>query len=107
MRSTITVLLILMLAASASAWGPKGHFIVNRLAIEASAAKLPPFMRVAANDVVYNGFEPDRWREETGSAMNIAQAPDHFFDSEYWGAISTIPNDRYAFMAKLTEKKVD
>jgi len=81
--------------------------MVNRLAIEATASRLPPFMKAATNDIVYNALEPDRWREEAGSAMNIAQAPDHFFDSEYWGAVSTIPADRYTFMAKLSEKRVD
>jgi hypothetical protein len=64
-------------------------------------------MKAATNDLVYNALEPDRWREETNSAMNIAQAPDHFFDSEFWGAVSTIPKDRYAFMAQLGAKKVD
>jgi hypothetical protein len=107
MRATISVLLILMLPALSTAWGPKGHFMVNRLAIEASASRLPPFMKAATNDLVYNALEPDRWREETNSAMNIAQAPDHFFDSEFWGAVSTIPKDRYAFMAQLGAKKVD
>jgi hypothetical protein len=107
MRATISLLLILMLPISSTAWGPKGHFMVNRLAIEDSASRLPSFMKAATNDLVYNSFEPDRWREEAGTAMNIAQAPDHFFDSEYWGAVSTIPNDRYAFMAQLGAKKVD
>jgi len=80
---------------------------VSRLAIETSASRLPPFMKAATNDLVYNALEPDRWREEAGTAMNIAQAPDHFFDSEYWGAVSTIPRDRYAFMSQLAAKKVD
>jgi hypothetical protein len=107
MRATISVLLILMLPLSSTAWGPKGHFMVNRLAIEASASRLPPFMKAATNDLVYNALEPDRWREEATSAMNIAQAPDHFFDSEYWGPVSTIPSDRYAFMSQLAAKKVN
>ena len=106
MRATISVLLILILPLSSAAWGPKGHFMVNRLAIEASASRLPPFMKAATNDLVYNALEPDRWREEADSAMNIAQAPDHFFDSEYWGSVSTLPNDRYAFMSQLSAKKV-
>jgi hypothetical protein len=81
--------------------------MVNRLAIEVSASQLPSFMKLATNDLVYNALEPDRWREEANSAMNIAQAPDHFFDSEYWGPVSTIPADRYAFMSQLAVKKVD
>src|SRR3954465_5767433 len=81
MRATISVLLILMFPAPSTPWGPKGHFLVNRLAIEASASRLPSFMKAATNDLVYNAFEPDRWREEVNSPMNVAQAPDHFFDS--------------------------
>src|SRR5207244_2207517 len=37
---------------------------------------------------------------------NAAQAPDHFFDSERWGAISTIEPDRYLFMEKVAERKI-
>ena len=107
MRATLSLLLILMLAVSSAAWGPKGHFIVNRVAIEASASRLPSFMKAATNELVYDALEPDRWREEANSPMNIAQAPDHFFDSEYWGALSTLPTDRYAFMSQLGAKKVD
>src|SRR5207247_1511545 len=39
--------------------------------------------------------------------MNIAQEVDHFFDSEKWGAISTIPSDRYLFLQQLVERKGD
>jgi len=64
-------------------------------------------MGAAAVQITYNGYEPDRWREEVGTPLNIAQAPDHFFDSERWGPIATIEPDRYAFMAKLAERKID
>jgi hypothetical protein len=97
----------LLLPRFVQAWGEKGHLMINQLAIEAAAGDLPPFMKSATEQIIYNGYEPDRWREEAGTAMNIAQAPDHFFDSEMWGTISTIPSDRYAFMSKLGEKKVD
>jgi hypothetical protein len=101
------VLLLLLAPQHASAWGEKGHLMVNRLAIAASGAQLPPFMGAASAEITYNGYEPDRWREENGSALNTAQAPDHFFDSEKWGSIASIEKDRYAFMAKLAERKVD
>jgi hypothetical protein len=43
----------------------------------------------ARDQIAYNGVEPDRWRMEgPTSAMNVAQAPDHFFDSELWGCDS-------------------
>jgi hypothetical protein len=84
----------------------QSYLMVNRLARD-GRTNLPPFMGAAADTITYNGYEPDRWREEVDSPMQIAQAPDHFLDSEYWGDIMTLESDRYAFMKKLQEKKVD
>ena len=102
-----TCITLLLLPAAMVSWGEKGHLLVNRLAIEFAARDLPPFMETGKSRLIYNAYEPDRWREEAGSPMNIAQAPDHFFDSEMWGRISTLEPDRYAFMAKLVERKID
>src|SRR5262245_22561104 len=107
MRSFAACVLLLSVAASASAWGEKGHLMINRLAIEAAASKLPEFMNAGRDQLIYNAYEPDRWREEGRTALNTAQAADHFFDSEYWGAISTIEPDRYSFMEKVAVKKVE
>lgn len=106
MRSVTALVLLVVLPISALAWGEKGHLMINELAIDAAASRLPEFMRASRAQLIYNAFEPDRWREESQSPMNTAQAPDHFFDSEYWGAISTIEPDRYAFMEKVAAKKV-
>jgi hypothetical protein len=107
MRSFLASLLILALPAAAGAWGEKGHLLINRLAITAAGPQLPEFMDAARDQLIYNSYEPDRWRDEVNTPMAIAQAPDHFFDSEYWGAISTIDPDRYAFMEKVAAKKVE
>jgi hypothetical protein len=108
MRSLSAFLLLLCIPLSSAAWGEKGHLMVNRMAIEAASSKLPEFMNVAREQIIYTRYEPDRWREEgRNSPMNIVQAADHFFDSELWGAISTIEPDRYSFMEKLAAKKVE
>src|SRR5262245_21030148 len=101
MRSLIASLLLITLPVTAVAWGEKGHLMINRLSTDAASSKLPEFMNAAREQIIYNGYEPDRWREEGRTSMNTAQAADHFFDSEYWGAISTIEPDRYAFMEKV------
>lgn len=81
--------------------------MINRLAIDAAAGKLPDFMGASRNHLIYNGPEPDRWRDEgRTSVMNTVQAADHFFDSEFWGPIATIPADRYTFMEQTAAKKV-
>src|SRR6185436_1842655 len=108
MRSLAACFFLLLIPTSVAAWGEKGHLMINRVAIEAASSKLPEFMNAARDQIIYNAYEPDRWREEgRTSAMNTAQAADHFFDSEYWGAISTIEPDRYAFMEKVAVKKVE
>lgn len=107
MRSSVAILLLLFAPLSASAWGDKGHLMINRLAIEAAGPKLPDFMMASRDHIIYNGPEPDRWRDEgRTSVMNTTLAADHFFDSELWGTISTIPGDRYTFMEQVAEKKV-
>src|SRR5262245_6963285 len=106
MRLLTATLLILTIPITSSAWGEKGHILVNTLAIDAAGSKLPEFMNAARSDLIYNANEPDRWREERGTPMDIAQAADHFFDSEYWGPIGTIDSDRYKFMEKVAAKKV-
>src|SRR5262249_34402995 len=107
MRWLTACILLLLAPLTAAAWGEKGHLLINRLAIDAAASKLPEFMSAAREQLIYNGYEPDRWREEgRTSAMNMVQAADHFFDSEYWGAISTIEPDRYLLMEKMAAKKI-
>ncbi len=107
MRFLLIICYVLALPITGTAWGEKGHLMINRLAIDAAASKLPEFMNSSRDQLIYNGFEPDRWREESQSSMNIAQAPDHFFDSEYWGPISTIEPDRYKFMGKVAAKNIE
>lgn len=108
MRSARVIALLLLLPVSAAAWGEKGHMMINRLAIDAASAKLPEFMGASRDHIIYNGPEPDRWRDEgRTSAMNTVQAADHFFDSELWGPISTIEPNRYAFMEKVAAKRIE
>ena len=51
MRLLIAALLILSIPITSSAWGEKGHILVNTLAIDAAASKLPEFMKAARNDL--------------------------------------------------------
>lgn len=107
MRAFLVGFLIAITPISARAWGERGHLMINRLAIDSAASNLPEFMNASREQLIYNAYEPDRWRDEGQTPMNIAQAADHFMDSELWGSISTLPPDRYQFMNELMNKKVD
>src|SRR5215467_8131086 len=102
-----TLLILLLMPVHAHAWGEKGHLMINRLAAEKAGSQLPEFMVAGRNQLIYDGYEPDRWRDEVNTPMNTAQAADHFMDSELWGPISTIEPDRFAFMEKVAQKKIE
>src|SRR5215471_12391265 len=106
-KAAATFLILLLIPVVAEAWGEKGHLMINRLAIEKAGSELPEFMAAARNQLIYDAYEPDRWREEVNTPMNTAQAADHFFDSELWGPILTIEPDRYAFMEKAAAKRIE
>jgi hypothetical protein len=105
--SVVSGIVLLSVALPLGAWGEKGHFMINQLAIDASASRLPAFMNSNRSRLIYNAYEPDRWREDVKSPLNAAQAPDHFIDSEYWGPLATLEPDRYKFMEKVAAKKVN
>jgi hypothetical protein len=107
MRTLLACFLILTFPGFSAAWGEKAHLMINRLAIDRVAPQLPEFMKYSRATIIYNGYEPDRWREEANSPMQIAEAPEHFLNTELWGAISTLEPDRYAFMNSLVRRKVD
>lgn len=101
------LLVLLLIPITLGAWGEKGHLMINRMAIDTAAAKLPEFMGAGRNQLIYDAYEPDRWREETGSPLAVFQAADHFIDSEYIGSITAITQtDRFAFQEMLAEKKI-
>lgn len=81
--------------------------MINRAAVAASVGHLPEFIGGSRNEVIYNAYEPDRWREERDSPLDIAQAPDHFFDSELFGSVLDIDSDRFRFMEKISARKVE
>src|SRR5438552_12277460 len=103
----VVIVLILSLPAPVFAWGQKGHLIINEAAIDIAAPKLPPFMNASREHIIFNGYEPDRWRTEGRSPMNIAQEVDHQLDLEKWGSFSTLPVDRYSFMMQLMDRHID
>ena len=107
MRSLAAILLILLVPAALFAWGEKGHLMINLVALDAAASRLPPFMNAAREQVIFNAYEPDRWREEGRTPLNVAQEVDHYLDSEKWGSVLTLPADRYAFLQQLADRKGD
>jgi len=105
---TVAVIVSVLLAPSSLfAWGDKGHLMINRMAIDTAASKLPEFMNTDREHLIFNANEPDHWREESRSPMNIAQELDHYLNIENWGTVAALPVDRYTFIQQVMQRGVD
>jgi hypothetical protein len=102
----VVLLCLFVLHQPGYSWGELGHYAINRAAFDKMPADVPPFFRAAGEKVVYNGYEPDRWRERHAEpTLNAAQAPDHFIDFERVDWMRELPQDRHEFVRRLYERR--
>lgn len=113
-RGPIPRMFILLLAGifcldplTALGWGSVGHVDINQVAAERIPSAMPKFLRTKSTvqKIAYLGPEPDRWRDESPSALNNAQAPDHFIDLERIEGLGPLPMGRYDFYRMLYAKR--
>jgi hypothetical protein len=93
--------------SAAFGWGSAGHTDINQVAADKIPASMPKFLRTksAVQRIAYLGPEPDRWRDGAPSALNYAQAPDHFIDLERIEGLGPLPLGRYDFYKMLYAKR--
>ncbi len=99
MRLLQATLLIFLSASSLLAWGEKGHSIANEAATFGTPAAMPAFFHRAYPQIIYLGYNPDRWRG-AGVSLDAVNGPNHFLDYEYVGHLKLPPN-RYQFIDLL------
>lgn len=92
--------------ARARAWGPRGHALVTRAAVDA-AAGLPAWFREAEAALVELSIAPDRRRRlETVVPALRGRAPEHYFELDLWGG-GTLPADRWRFLREAQRRRLD
>lgn len=89
-------LLTLLLTTPAFAWGEKGHLLASEAATWEVPTELPRFFHRAYPDLVWLGYDPDRWRG-AGPSADEDNAADHFLDYEYVAGLE-LPRGRYEFL---------
>lgn len=100
MRRIVLIVLIVILAApQLFAWGEKGHYIVNEAATHSLPTDMPPFFYKAFTELIWLGYDPDRWRNG-GDSLEAANAQNHFLDYEYVAGLK-LPPSRYDFIALM------
>ncbi|HUP43914.1 MAG TPA: hypothetical protein VM779_00215 [Thermoanaerobaculia bacterium] len=94
-------LAILVSASPALAWGEKGHSLANEAATVGLPTDMPHFFLRSFPELVWLGYEPDRWRS-AGESLQAVGSPDHFLDYEFAAGLD-LPRSRYEFIALMHE----
>jgi hypothetical protein len=97
MKRVLSLLLLLSAAPLAFAWGEKGHDIVNEAATVALPVDMPHFFYKAYPELIWLGYDPDRWKSGNFEALGAVNDPDHFLDYEYVEDLE-LPESRYEFI---------
>lgn len=86
--------LLLAIPAPASAWGSKGHRLVNAVAVRALPASVPAFLRTenATVEIELLGPEPDRLKG-SGHVWDAEHDPGHYIDIDDDGTVGGIKLD--------------
>lgn len=103
---TLKILFLVFLCFSFPlfAWGEKGHLIVNEAATLDVPFAMPAFFHEAYPQLVYLGYDPDRWRG-AGPSLEAVNPPEHFLDYEYVENLQ-LPNDRYKYIELMVKERV-
>jgi hypothetical protein len=97
--AAVAFLVMLALPATSSAWGEKGHFIVNEAATLSLPNDMPHFFYRSFAELVWLSYDPDRWKG-AGLSIDAVNNPDHFLDYEFVVGLE-LPRSRYEFLALM------
>jgi hypothetical protein len=98
-KRVLPLLLLLLAAPFAFAWGEHGHYIVNEAATVALPADMPHFFYRHYPELIWLAYDPDRWKGG-GKSIDAANDPDHFLDFEYVAGLE-LPESRYRYIDLL------
>ena len=104
MRTVLAGVLLVLLPATALAWGRLGHEMSARVAVKAAPAEMPAFFRNAVEELAYLCPEPDRWRDTLKTpALTALTRPDHWMKLE--NVPPGMPGTRYEFVLANVGRK--
>lgn len=98
---TPTALVVLMFSSPAWAWGPRGHEMANRAAVEAIPPDGPVFLKRYIDWITATGPLPDTWRGVSTPYSELFEDPNHGWFREQFSFMKTIPRSRYEFVLEV------
>jgi hypothetical protein len=102
---TIALLCISLLAIqNLSAWGIRGHTIVNLAAVETIPSDGPVFLRAQKAYIGHLGSIPDTWRSVTEPFLRISEDANHSWYTEGFDFIPEPPRSRTEFILRVYDE---
>lgn len=92
---TLSLLLVILVAAPLSAWGDKGHRTVSGLALHSLPAEPRRWFDGLEAMVVDHASDPDHWKQDR------KEGPRHFLNTEPYGGLDQVPHTLEGAEAKL------
>ena len=103
-------LLLVFSSSPVSAWGDKGHQLINQAAMAKApigSQGFPIFFKTKQSvaRVIFLGPETDRWKHDGDEALRLSEVPNHFLDMENLNGIE-LPRDRMTALKRYAEKNL-
>ncbi len=100
-------LAVLMFSIPAWGWGPRGHEMANRAAVEGIPPDGPVFLKGSIDWIGATGPLPDTWRGVATPYSKLFEDPNHGWFREQFSFMKTIPRSRYEFLLEVNDEYRD
>ena len=100
----VTLTMIVAPSARLFAWGATAHRVINRVAVQALPADVPPFVKRQIDWIGVRSITPDSWRIATEPFLKIDEDPNHGWFREQFAFMKDIPRSRYEFVLALYDE---
>lgn len=103
---SILVVLALLSPCPASAWGNRGHSVIDRTAVETLPQDGPRFLQRYVDYISRSASLPDFWRDASEPFAKIEEDPNHGWFREQFAFMRQIPRSRYEFVLALYKERL-
>jgi hypothetical protein len=101
---TVLGCLALLCHQDLSAWGFRGHVLINLAAVEAIPGDGPAFLKAQKAYIGHLGPAPDTWRNFTEPFLRISEDPNHAWYTERFSFMGDPPPSRTEFILRVYDE---
>jgi len=96
--------LALLSPAVVTAWGPTGHRVIARVALQRLPPEVPAFLAADIDWIGARAIVPDSWRAASQPFAKAEEDPNHGWYMERFEFLRTIPRSRNEFLLALYDE---